>query len=252
MKPFARHGACARYDGSTRVREKTLTAVTQSSRLWRLARHSLVAVPLSAVACRAMQLDPVSRRTPLSLDDRVGRSPSGAPRRRRAEGADQAACSTSWASCRRRSTPTLATRVLVVLQGRDAVRQGRHDPEGLRRVSTRWAAPYLVQGADARSSCATTISGASTRRSRPRGMVGIFNRSHYEDVLVVRVKNIVPKPVWSKRYDQINEFERMLDDNGVEGPQVLPAHLARRADEAAARPPRRSDEELEVSRGRSR
>jgi PPK2 family polyphosphate:nucleotide phosphotransferase len=49
----------------------------------------------------------------------------------------------------------------------------------------------------------------------PRGMIGIFNRSHYESVLVERVKNLVPKNVWSKRYDHINEFERMLADSGV-------------------------------------
>lgn len=49
----------------------------------------------------------------------------------------------------------------------------------------------------------------------PQGMIGIFNRSHYEDVLVVRVHNLVPKSVWEKRYDQINDFERLLTDNGV-------------------------------------
>ncbi|WP_031497588.1 polyphosphate kinase 2 family protein [Bryobacter aggregatus] len=47
------------------------------------------------------------------------------------------------------------------------------------------------------------------------GQMGIFNRSHYEDVLVVRVHNTVPKAVWSKRYEQINSFEEMLADNGV-------------------------------------
>jgi PPK2 family polyphosphate:nucleotide phosphotransferase len=49
----------------------------------------------------------------------------------------------------------------------------------------------------------------------PRGMIGIFNRSHYESVLVERVKKFVPKDVWSKRYDHINEFERVLADEGV-------------------------------------
>jgi PPK2 family polyphosphate:nucleotide phosphotransferase len=47
------------------------------------------------------------------------------------------------------------------------------------------------------------------------GKIGIFNRSHYEDVLVVRVHGLVPKPVWSARYDQINDFERMLAASGV-------------------------------------
>jgi PPK2 family polyphosphate:nucleotide phosphotransferase len=47
------------------------------------------------------------------------------------------------------------------------------------------------------------------------GDFGIFNRSHYEDVLVVRVHNLVPKEVWSRRYEQINEFEAMLSDQHV-------------------------------------
>ena len=48
-----------------------------------------------------------------------------------------------------------------------------------------------------------------------KGSVTIFNRSHYEDVLVVRVHNLVPKSAWEKRYDDINNFERLLTDNGT-------------------------------------
>jgi PPK2 family polyphosphate:nucleotide phosphotransferase len=48
-----------------------------------------------------------------------------------------------------------------------------------------------------------------------RGMIGIFNRSHYEDILVPRVHDLVPKKVWSARYEQINDFERMLTENEV-------------------------------------
>jgi PPK2 family polyphosphate:nucleotide phosphotransferase len=48
-----------------------------------------------------------------------------------------------------------------------------------------------------------------------RGEIGIFNRSHYEDVLVVRVHELVPKAVWSKRYAQINDFESILAANGT-------------------------------------
>jgi PPK2 family polyphosphate:nucleotide phosphotransferase len=48
-----------------------------------------------------------------------------------------------------------------------------------------------------------------------KGEIVIFNRSHYEDVLVVRVHNLAPKEVWSKRYDHINGFERMLVDEGT-------------------------------------
>jgi len=48
-----------------------------------------------------------------------------------------------------------------------------------------------------------------------RGKIGIFNRSHYEDVLVVRVHDLVPEQVWSQRYQQINDFEKMLVENGT-------------------------------------
>ncbi len=48
-----------------------------------------------------------------------------------------------------------------------------------------------------------------------KGEIVIFNRSHYEDVLVVRVHDIVPEDVWKKRYDQINDFERLLADEGT-------------------------------------
>ncbi len=48
-----------------------------------------------------------------------------------------------------------------------------------------------------------------------KGEIVIFNRSHYEDVLVVRVHNLAPEKVWSKRYGHINDFERMLADEGT-------------------------------------
>jgi PPK2 family polyphosphate:nucleotide phosphotransferase len=48
-----------------------------------------------------------------------------------------------------------------------------------------------------------------------RGNIGIFNRSQYEDVLVVRVHNLVPEEVWQARYDTINAFERLLTEGGV-------------------------------------
>jgi PPK2 family polyphosphate:nucleotide phosphotransferase len=48
-----------------------------------------------------------------------------------------------------------------------------------------------------------------------KGQIGIFNRSHYEDVLVVRVKPLAPEKVWRKRYGHIRDFERLLDDEGT-------------------------------------
>jgi PPK2 family polyphosphate:nucleotide phosphotransferase len=49
----------------------------------------------------------------------------------------------------------------------------------------------------------------------PRGMITIFNRSHYEDVLVVRVKDLIPDVVWRERYQSINDFEKLLWLNGT-------------------------------------
>jgi PPK2 family polyphosphate:nucleotide phosphotransferase len=48
-----------------------------------------------------------------------------------------------------------------------------------------------------------------------KGMIGIFNRSHYEDVIVPRVHGSITKKEWTARYDQINEFEKMLTENGT-------------------------------------
>jgi PPK2 family polyphosphate:nucleotide phosphotransferase len=52
-------------------------------------------------------------------------------------------------------------------------------------------------------------------RAPRKGEIGIFNRSHYEDVLVVRVHKLAPKSVWSRRFDEINDFERALSDGGT-------------------------------------
>ena len=48
-----------------------------------------------------------------------------------------------------------------------------------------------------------------------KGMIGVWNRSHYEDVLIVRVHKLVPKKVWKARYDHINRFEEILSENGT-------------------------------------
>ena len=53
------------------------------------------------------------------------------------------------------------------------------------------------------------------RQCPARGEVVIFNRSQYEDILIVRVHDLVPKKVWSRRYEQINEFERRLAAGGT-------------------------------------
>jgi PPK2 family polyphosphate:nucleotide phosphotransferase len=54
-----------------------------------------------------------------------------------------------------------------------------------------------------------------SRALPPAGYIGVFNRSHYEDVLVARVRGLVPDQVWRRRYDEINAFEQALVADGL-------------------------------------
>jgi PPK2 family polyphosphate:nucleotide phosphotransferase len=104
--------------------------------------------------------------------------------------------------------------VLVVLQAMDTggkdgtIRHvfGPLNPQGVRVTN------FKVPSAEER---AHDYLWRIHRAVPPRGIIGIFNRSHYEDVLVVRVHGLAPKPEIERRYDQINAFEKMLAENGV-------------------------------------
>ncbi|WP_137873669.1 polyphosphate kinase 2 family protein [Rhodococcus sp. Q] len=104
--------------------------------------------------------------------------------------------------------------VLLILQGMDTAGKGgvvRHvighvDPQGVDHASFGVPTPeekrhhYLWR----------------IRRELPRkGQLGVFDRSHYEDVLVVRVHDLVPRTEWETRYDEINAFERDLVESGT-------------------------------------
>ena len=103
--------------------------------------------------------------------------------------------------------------LLIVIQGRDA--SGKDGV--IRRVFGRLN-PALSWVASFKRPTTTELSYDYLWRIHqgipPRGRLGIFNRSHYEDVLPVRVHRIVPEEVWRRRYDHINAFERMLTDEG--------------------------------------
>jgi PPK2 family polyphosphate:nucleotide phosphotransferase len=71
-----------------------------------------------------------------------------------------------------------------------------------------------------------------------KGMIGVFNRSHYEDVLVARVDKLVPEEVWRSRYGQINDFERLLADSGT---RILKFYLHISLDEQKKRFQKRLD-----------
>ncbi|GAM98813.1 UDP-galactose-lipid carrier transferase [alpha proteobacterium U9-1i] len=72
-----------------------------------------------------------------------------------------------------------------------------------------------------------------------RGVIGVFNRSHYEDVLVVKVRNLAPAEDVERRYEQINAFEKQLSENGV---TILKFMLHISKDEQAKRLQERLDE----------
>jgi PPK2 family polyphosphate:nucleotide phosphotransferase len=121
-------------------------------------------------------------------------------------------------------------RLLLVLQGMDTSGKdgttshvaGQVNPQGLRITSFKAPTP-----AERRHDFLWRI-----RRAVPgAGLVGVFNRSHYEDVLVVRVHSLVPESVWGERYDQINAFERELQDDGVHLVKVY-LHLSKQEQKA--------------------
>jgi len=104
--------------------------------------------------------------------------------------------------------------VLVVLQGIDAsgkdgsIRHvvGAFNPMGCTVTSYKVPTPIEL---------AHDYLWRIHQRTPGKGEIAVFNRSHYEDVLVVRVHDIVPKAVWSRRFDQINAFEEFLTSSGT-------------------------------------
>jgi PPK2 family polyphosphate:nucleotide phosphotransferase len=111
--------------------------------------------------------------------------------------------------------------VLVVLQGMDAAGKDGAVKHCLGSLN-----PMSVRVAGFRAPNSTELAHDFLWRIHQvlpqRGEIGIFNRSHYEDVLVVRVEELVPKSVWKRRYDAINAFEEHLSN---EGTIIIKLHL---------------------------
>src|SRR2546426_843659 len=104
--------------------------------------------------------------------------------------------------------------LLVVLQGMDAAGKDgtiRHVMGGLNAQGCRVTAFKRPSAEEADHDFLWRIH----RAVPAKGDIAIFNRSHYEDVLVARVRKLVPREVWSARYEQINVFEALLAQNGV-------------------------------------
>lgn len=104
--------------------------------------------------------------------------------------------------------------LLIVLQGLDAAGKGGVIKNGLSGLSPQGTRVTNFK-VPTEEELAHDFLWRVHKAVPGRGQVGIFDRSHYEDVLVVRVEELVPKHVWSRRYDMINDFERLLTENGV-------------------------------------
>lgn len=160
-----------------------------------------------------MHLDPVDPDAVPALTNAEAAPPDGAP------GGEALARATAARLARlgalhERLIADGSRALLVVLQARDA---------GGKDGTVRHVGSAFDPGA-----CRVTAFGVPSREEArhdylwrahaacpPRGAVGIFNRSYYEDVLAVRVRGLAPESVWSRRYRQIAEFERMLTDEGT-------------------------------------
>jgi PPK2 family polyphosphate:nucleotide phosphotransferase len=104
--------------------------------------------------------------------------------------------------------------LLLVLQGMDTSGKDgtiRHVMEGFSPQSCQ-VTSFKQPGVD---ELAHDFLWRISRATPRKGFIGIFNRSHYEDVLVVRVHNLVPKEEWEGRYERINQFEKMLHEGGT-------------------------------------
>lgn len=158
-------------------------------------------------------LPPVMPGAVVRLDDTAARPPADAPRREAAE-KELHHLTRRMDVLQRRLWAEGRQALLVILQARDA---GGKDGT-IRRVF----GPLDALGVSVTAFRAPSEEEREHdflwrvhRHVPPLGHVGIFNRSHYEDVLVARVRRLVPEVVWEARYAQINDFERLLGENRV-------------------------------------
>jgi PPK2 family polyphosphate:nucleotide phosphotransferase len=161
-----------------------------------------------------MRLDPVPPDTPVTLGDEHARLPDDDAHQKPDLKLRLSALTRRIDELQAALHAEASRSLLVVLQGRDGAGKdgvirgvfGPLDPQGV--AVTAFKVPTAEE-------LAHDYLWRIHRAVPPRGFIGIFNRSHYEDVLVVRVDRLVPEAVWRARYEQINRFERILSENGV-------------------------------------
>jgi len=105
-------------------------------------------------------------------------------------------------------------RLLVVLQGMDTSGKGGAI-KAIDRVSDPLGTRIAQFGAPTKAELKRHFLWRIEQKLPPPGTLGIFDRSHYEDVLVVRVRNLVPAAEWEGRYDEINAWEKKWADDGI-------------------------------------
>jgi PPK2 family polyphosphate:nucleotide phosphotransferase len=149
--------------------------------------------------------------TPFSLDDRDPADTSGAPGDKKATQKELEELSDDLMALQERLYAESGQALLVVLQAIDAGGKdgtvkhvfGGTNPQGVRVTSFKQPTPEELA-----HDFLWRIHAAAPRH----GYIGIFNRSHYEDVLVARVHELVEESVWRRRYRHINHFEGLLHD----------------------------------------
>jgi PPK2 family polyphosphate:nucleotide phosphotransferase len=152
--------------------------------------------------------------TPFSLSDRDPRDKRGAPGDKAATRKVLEDMAGELAGLQDRLYAESAQTLLVVLQAMDAGGKDgtvKHvftgvNPQGVRVTSFKQPTPEEL---------AHDFLWRVHANVPRHGFIGIFNRSHYEDVLIARVHQLVPESVWRRRYRHINHFEELLRDAGV-------------------------------------
>lgn len=160
-----------------------------------------------------MHLDPVDPDAVPALTDAEAARPDDAPRGHALEQASAERLA-RLAALHTRLIADGSRALLVVLQARDAGGKDgtvRHVFAACNPQACQVTGFGVPAGIETRHDYLWRAHAACP----PRGAIGIFNRSYYEDVLAVRVHGLAPEAVWSRRYRHIVEFERMLVDEGT-------------------------------------
>jgi PPK2 family polyphosphate:nucleotide phosphotransferase len=160
-----------------------------------------------------LKLKPITSPKQIRLDDTDAGPPDGLPRHKHLDAAAEEQVD-RIRKLQQKLYADARFALLVVLQGRDAsgkdgtIRKVFSGVNPMGCVVTSFKAPTELEREH-------DYLWRVHERVPPRRMIGLFNRSHYEDVIVPRVHKLVPKTILTQRFAQINDFEHMLTDNSV-------------------------------------